>query len=655
VIELVAGVVLLAVAATCLPALLRVRGIVAYVLAVSVLAFAEVVAVSHLLSFVDAYERRWFLGALALVALGAAAAATIVRPPRPSLSPSAAFRELRGDRLLVAFAIVVLAELGYILALALFTPPNGLDALTYHLTRAVLWIQQESVGPIGDAADPRINEFQPDAEILQGATMLLSGSVRWVGLVQFFALLIAMLAIYGIAGRIGLDRRKAAFGALVFATLPVVALQGSTAENDVVVAALVACAAFFALGRTNGELALACVTIALLIGTKLTGALALPVLFCVAALTHHGRRLVLLVVSALAALLVGAAWLSVNISAGNGLFGQQGEAQRGDADGGLAIAARLTRHAVEAFELPGAVGRDRFLYLVAAAAVAIVGVVTRHASVAAFGAALTALPILVLPAERALHSVYWHGWELVRYDEALELGASRDPTLASEGHSWYGTVGLALTFVAIVLCVHAARGGRLPWVAVVLAAAPVAFVVGSSVGVAYDPLHGRTMMGGVALSAATWGLVRQFRAGSTAIVAVAATTLVLSFVNSSEKPLGVELLEQTGRPSTWTLPRERVQNMQPELALVTKYVDDHAKDGATIALTRDAWVRPFVYVGYPDIDHRIVYADSLGEATRRSAAWAVLPISARCEPGWVLGFRSPPWAVHRYIPDATCR
>ena len=99
-------------------------------------------------------------------------------------------------------------ELGYLFALAVFTPPNDLDALTYHLTRAVLWIQQESVGPIPDTADPRINEFPPDAEILQGATMLLSGSVRWVGLVQFGALLATMLAIYGIAGRIGLDRGR---------------------------------------------------------------------------------------------------------------------------------------------------------------------------------------------------------------------------------------------------------------------------------------------------------------------------------------------------------------------------------------------------------------------------------------------------------------
>ena len=49
--------------------------------------------------------------------------------------------------------------------------------------------------------------------------------------------------------------------------------------NDLVVAALVASAAFFALGRSTGELVLACLTVALLVGTKVTGLLALPILW----------------------------------------------------------------------------------------------------------------------------------------------------------------------------------------------------------------------------------------------------------------------------------------------------------------------------------------------------------------------------------------
>jgi hypothetical protein len=647
------GLALLTAGATCVAALLRVQGAVAFVLASVLLAFGEVVAVSHALSVVGAYRRDWFLATLAVIALTAAVAALLVRPPKPAVSPLPALREIGRDRLLVGLGLLVAVELGYVLALAVFTPPNGLDGLQYHLTRAVLWIQAGAVGPIGDATDARINEFQPDAEIVQGATMLLSRSVRWVGLVQFIALLASMLAIYGLAGRIGLDRRKAVFGALLFATLPVVALQASTAENDVVVAALVASAAFFVLGRTGAELSLACLAVALLVGTKVTGVLALPVLVCLAVLSHHGRRLVLLLAAGVGAVLVGGAWLGVNISAGNGLFGRQGDAQRADLDSGLAVAARATRHAIEAFELPGAVGRDRFLYLLAAVVLAGVGIVRRQPSVAAFGAALTALPLLVLPAEAALHSIYWHGWELVGYEKALELGASRDSTLASEGHSWYGPVGLALTLAALALTLQSARRRRVPWVAVVLAAAPFVFLLGSSLAIEYDALHGRLMMGGVALSAATWGLVLRFPSGSAAIVAVATTTVILSLVNSVEKPMGIELLERTDRPSVWTLPRAWVQNTQPELARITEYIDQRTTDGDTIGLTRDAWVRPFVYVGYPGMDHRIVYADSLEEATRRRSEWAILPMSVHVAPGWRLVLRSPPWAIFHHEAGAS--
>jgi hypothetical protein len=655
VISLAAGCVLVVIAAMCFAALLRPRGVVAFALATGLLAFAEVVAVSHLLSFADAYEKSWFLGAVAIVAMAAAAATVIWRPPRPPFVRRAVAQELLRDRLLAVVAGIVAVELIYLFALAVFTPPNDLDGLQYHLTRALLWIQQESVAPVSDAADPQITEFPPNAEIVQGATMLLSESVRWVGLVQLAALLAAVVAIYGIGCRLGLARPGAAFGALVFATLPAVALQAHTSMNDLVVAALVAGAVYFTLGRSTGELALACLAVALLVGTKVTGFLALPVLLAVAALTHRGRRLALLLAGGLGAVVIGAAWLSVNVSAGNGLFGRRGQESGGSDDGVLAIAARFTRHAVEAVELPGATGKDRFVYLVAAGLVAICGAIAGSFSVAVVGAVVTALAILVLPVERALHSVYWNGWELAGYDEATELGAERDSTLASYGDSWYGPVGLGLTLVAMGLTVREARRGQLPWVAVVLAAAPVAFIVGTSVAVEYHPLSGRFVMGGVALSAATWGLVRRFQPGAVAVVTLAATTLLLLLANSTEKPAGFDLFEATGRPSVWTLPRAWVQNTQPELAVVTAYVDERAMDGATIGLTRDPSVRPFVYVGYPDIRHRLVYADTLREATRRGADIVVLPLSAACEPGWELGLRSPPWAVYRQVPGASCR
>ncbi len=194
-----AGLLLVLVAATGAAVLLRLEGFVSFVLAVGVLAFAETVAISHALSIFDAYERNWFLAVLGGVAAAVVAALAIVRPSWPELGRGEALRELLRDPVLVVLGAVVVVELAYLAALALLTPPNDIDGLTYHLWRALLWIQQGSVGQIGDATDLRINDFPPNAEILQGAAMLLSGSVRWVALVHLAALLAAMLAVYGIA------------------------------------------------------------------------------------------------------------------------------------------------------------------------------------------------------------------------------------------------------------------------------------------------------------------------------------------------------------------------------------------------------------------------------------------------------------------------
>ena len=225
-------------------------------------------------------------------------------------------------------------ELLYSLAAALFTPQTDFDALSYHLVRAVLWIQQSSISPIGGMTDTRIDEFPPNAEILQGFTMLTSHSVRFVGLVQFTALLVTIAAIYGIGRRLGLRDSLAAFGALLYPTLPVIALQAPSALNDIVVAAFIALAVYFALGRTNGDAVNLVVAAGLLAGVKVTSILALPLILGVPALVHRGRRRLVLLGGVGAAWLAGSWWYAFNVSAGSGVLGEDGSSA-GATDGPL--------------------------------------------------------------------------------------------------------------------------------------------------------------------------------------------------------------------------------------------------------------------------------------------------------------------------------
>ena len=568
-----------------------------------------------------------------------------MRPPWPSFRFGAVVREVLRDRVVAALAVVAAVELVYVFALALVTPPNDTDGLTYHLMRGLLWIQQHSVSPIGGIRDTRIDEFQPDAEILQALTMLLSGSARYAALVSLAALLVATLAIFGLASRIGFDRRSA----------PNAALQAPTSLTDIVVAALVVTAACLVLGRSPGELGLACVAVALLVGTKVTGLLALPLLFAIALLTLRGRRLWLALAGGAGACVAGGAWFAVNLSEGEGTFGSLGEGSKGTGHGVTPIVARITRYSVETFELPGATGKDALLYVAAAAAVAVVGVVLRRPAIATIGAVLTVLPLLVLPVEHVLHRVYWRGWEILGQDRAIQWDANRDQTVASNATTWYGPVGLALAVVALVLVARAVARRTLPPVAAVLAAAPPVVLVGSAIAVGFHSGNGRYVMGGMALSAATWGIVRPYRAAAVALVAVTATTVLLVFVNYEDKPAGIRLLEGPARESIWTMPAEWAQNLQPELVPVTRVVRERAEPGETIGVTRDAVVRPFIYAGWPELVHRLEYADSLAEAADAGAAWAVLPHDVECEDGWRLELRSPPWAVYRQVPGTSCR
>ena len=133
------------------------------------------------------------------------------------------------------------------------TAPNDYDVLWYHLARAAFWKQQHAVAYIPGANDARLNGFPPNAEIADSFTMILGWTDRFVGFVQLSALLATMTAVAGMARRIGLSVRQALFGALLFATLPVVVLQSATALNDLVFGSFLACCAYFLFSWTRSR------------------------------------------------------------------------------------------------------------------------------------------------------------------------------------------------------------------------------------------------------------------------------------------------------------------------------------------------------------------------------------------------------------------
>ena len=210
------------------------------------------------------------------------------RPLLPPAAARAAVSEVVRSPLTALFLAVAVTVLAYELLLALTVPANNWDSLTYHLARAAAWAQHGGIFWIPNAPTGRLNEFQPLAEQEILYLLVATGSGALFALPQYLAELAILVAVYGIARRLGFEVRAAACSAFLLATFTLVALEATTAQNDLVAASFPAVAACLVLGSGGLEWGLAGAAVGLGLGAKLTTALVLPVVACLALI--RGRR-----------------------------------------------------------------------------------------------------------------------------------------------------------------------------------------------------------------------------------------------------------------------------------------------------------------------------------------------------------------------------
>jgi hypothetical protein len=634
-------------------------GVTQLLLGTYTIAFAEIILVSFALSIGGHLERSTMLIALAATFVAILACSRHVRAP-PVLARARPLARLLRDPLLSVAFVLVAATLVYSACLALFTPENERDALGYHLTRGALWRQGRGIGVIGSATDATLNDYPPHAEIAQMFTMLTSSSARYAGLVQFAAALATGVAVYGIARRVGVETRAALFGALLFLTAPVVALQASTGLTDLVVAAGVASSAFFLLGTGWRNLVLATLAIGLLVGTKLSALLAVPMLIVLAALARPTRAQRVAAVATGTAL--GMYWYAANVvREGNPLGSIAGERVGFDL---FAALARILRLTLAAIELPGAVGLDRLLYVVAAVVVVAL-LASRNYPQSVTGALVAGAAMLTPLVLVELGHVLTRGYLKLFYEVGrpdLYVDPNRSFTKASPIFSWYGPLGVFLTLLAAGLVGRLAQRRELRREAVVLAAAPVYWIVAIGLFIPYFEWNGRFAMGGFALAAATWGLVYRLRPIAWAAAIVAVITAGLSFIHLHDKPSGLRLLEPVDVPSVWTQPDWVVQGSRPHMRALLRYVRGHVPDHARLALYPEHYpgpgdprgdLEPFPFFG-PNLSRTILFASTADEALAKGADWAVLHSTPDCLTRWRSGFRFDGWVVLRRSSWQTC-
>ena len=171
-------------------------------------------------------------------------------------------------------------------------------------------------------------------------------------------------------------------------------------------------------------------------------------------------------------------------------------------------------------------------------------------------------PLFFIPVGYALWRVF------AKLHDVLEEPDGRLPvqgwipqTSSSEALSWFGPLGIPLIIGVGVAVIVLFRRESLPGVALVLAAAPLAWLVMLSTTLAYDPWQGRFFMYPVALSASLWGLILRVPQYAVAVVAVTATTATLSLIHYAEKPSGLRLLNAHVPPTAWGAERWAVQSI----------------------------------------------------------------------------------------------
>ena len=132
---------------------------------------------------------------------------------------------------------LIFAAVGLI---AIVSPPNNWDSMTYHMSRVAHWMQNRSVEHYPTSYVPQLFH-PPGAEFAIMHFQIISGGDRFANLIQWLSMVGSAIAVSLIAKQLGANLRGQVFAAVFAATLPMGILQGSSTQNDYAVCFWVVC------------------------------------------------------------------------------------------------------------------------------------------------------------------------------------------------------------------------------------------------------------------------------------------------------------------------------------------------------------------------------------------------------------------------------
>jgi hypothetical protein len=633
-----------------------------------VLAWTGLVVVTLLVSAPGELS-RWTLTAGVAVLAVAAVSFRLLRGPRPMVSTiGVAWRESTADPIVRTLAIAVAVAGAYVAALALLTTPNDWDGLTYHETRALLWDQQGGVGYVPAGNDPRLNGNPPVSEIGLYLATMLPRSDRLGALPQYAALWASLLAVVLLARRLGLPRPAAAYGGLVFATLPIVLLDGAAILNDLVVASFLLAAVVLLAGRSRAELVLGSLALGLALSTKFNAALALPLVVAAALSLVPAERRRDSALACAVGTLIGAPWYALNLARTGSLDGGLGDSTGQTVDHSVrTILGTFRALAFDVVDTSGLWRSELYVAVAVGGAMTALGLIRRQrghgSSALTYGGLVVGLvPLLLRASVVPTRWVWLHGWYKLGHEGiALDnLDAWGVLGLPDTSRSWYGAAGAVVILGGLPAAAVGVRRGILPRSAVLLALAPFAGVAIFALTIVYDPWRGRLLIFAVGLACAAWGWTIRARWLSAGVAGLCVTTVALSLVHSYTKPSGLGILEASISRSVWH--RDRIdtltviRNYDGTPALLRK-VEDTVPAAAVLAVAApfDTFLAP---LAGPHLSRTLRLVPDGGRIPS-NASWLATrgPSSASgCPTAWstVYADRLNGWRLLRRTEQDTC-
>ncbi len=146
---------------------------------------------------------------------------------------------------LVFVGLLVLAELGWQVVLAVRLPPTSFDTLTYHLIGPATWIQHHGI--VHSDQSIFADTYPADQETITAWVGTFFHSLRYADLSNLPFVAMGVLCVMSLARELKASKIFAIFAALIFVSLPTVFLQTATSYVDIAAGVTSVAALYFVL------------------------------------------------------------------------------------------------------------------------------------------------------------------------------------------------------------------------------------------------------------------------------------------------------------------------------------------------------------------------------------------------------------------------